>query len=368
MSGYKTWVMAALLILLACTDDTPVKIGFIGGTSGRVADLGVAGRNGVILAVDQANKSGGIQGRPIELILKDDQQDETVARSAMQDLLLAQVAAVIGPMTSAMAMAVMPQAEEGRTLVMGATVTTNLLSGKDDLFFRTLSATRDHAVETARYLHHQMSVSKVAFIYDMKNQAYTESWANDFEEGLKSLGGSIVARQTFTSSDEVLFGELAMQSLAQQPDAVVLVVNSVDGALLAKQLRQRQPELVIATSEWAGTERFIELGGRYVEGVVVPQYLDRHSRESEYQRFYQAYKQRFDQEPGFPGLVSYNAAQVVIRGLREQQSGEHLKDTLLRLKHFEGIQNPITLDAFGDSVSKTYLTRITDGQFVVRPR
>jgi len=48
--------------LFCCSPKEPVKIGSLGGVSGRVADLGIAGRTGALLAVEMRNRAGGING------------------------------------------------------------------------------------------------------------------------------------------------------------------------------------------------------------------------------------------------------------------------------------------------------------------
>jgi ABC-type branched-subunit amino acid transport system substrate-binding protein len=84
-----TWLLrVAILVtlasgMIACTPPEPLRIGFLGGLSGRVADLGIGGRNGAILAVEMRNQQGGINGRRVELIAEDDQQDVEVARQAV---------------------------------------------------------------------------------------------------------------------------------------------------------------------------------------------------------------------------------------------------------------------------------------------
>lgn len=352
-----------LTALLGCSDSTPLKIGFIGGTSGKVADLGVAGRNGVMLAVEQRNKAGGVNGRPIELLLKDDKQTPSQAKSVTKQLIALEVDAILGPMTSSMAIEVLPIAEQSDTLMMGITVTTNALSGKDDYFLRTLSPTLDHASETAKYLRAKKSAERIAVVYDLKNKSYSESWVSDFSTAFKQLGGDVIQTTSFISNSQVKFADIARDALSGSPEWVVLVVNSVDAALLAKQLRTMNPDIQLATSEWAGTERLIELGGRYVEGTVVPQYFDRDSVNTEYQSFYSAYFDRFGHSPGFPGLIGFNATNVVLDGLAAKQDDESLKQAILRIGTFSIVPGKVTFDSFGDAKSKTYLTEIIDGQF-----
>ncbi|MCP5206237.1 MAG: ABC transporter substrate-binding protein [Hahellaceae bacterium] len=349
--------------LTGCEDPRPIVLGFVGGTSGKVADLGVAGRNGFILAVEQRNAAGGIQSKPIEIILKDDKQTESLAKTAVEELVAAKVDAIIGPMTSAMAIASVDIINQNKTLMMGATVTTNKLTNIDDYFFRTLSATRDHAAVTANFLRQEKGVRSFSAIYDIRNKAYTEDWLDDFTAAIEAQGASLKVRKSFESSNDLAFGKIADALLVEPADVVVMVVNSVDAALLAKHIRQRNPQQMLATSEWAGTERLVELGGSYVDGTIVPQYLDRDSQDSDYLKFRSEFLQRFKQEPGFPGLVAYNATNVVLNALEKTTTKGGLKDTLLSIRTFKGIGGDITFSPTGDASTKTYITQIVDGKF-----
>ena len=94
------------VLLAACSPPEPVRLGFIGGLSGRVADLGESARNGFHLAVEQANAAGGINGRQIEMLVKDDGQDPAKARQAAEALVAAGVVAIIGPGTTGVMIAI----------------------------------------------------------------------------------------------------------------------------------------------------------------------------------------------------------------------------------------------------------------------
>ncbi len=98
--------------------ENPIKVGFVGGLTGRLSDLGTAGRNGVILAVEEINSRGGINGRPVELITKDDKQDPELSLRVDRELVDEGVAAIIGHMTSVMSMAVLPFINEEKILMI----------------------------------------------------------------------------------------------------------------------------------------------------------------------------------------------------------------------------------------------------------
>jgi len=356
----------ALLALVSlglpgCTPAEPLQIGFLGGLSGRVADLGIGGRNGAILAVEMRNQRGGINGRQVELIVDDDQQDAEVARQAVARLLARKVELIIGPMTSAMALAVLPQVNAAGVPLISPTVTTNVLTGLDDQFFRVVSPTAAHAPKSAEYHFRQHGLRRVVLVYDLRNRAYSESWAGDFRSAFEARGGLIVAAIGFDSS--TTFSTLASGVLTHRPDGVVVIANSMDTALLIQQLRMRDATVRIATSEWAATERLVELGGRAVEGVVVAQYVDRESSEPAYLQFHRAYRERFAQEPGFPGLTAFDATNVALDALASKSAGQTLKESILAHGKFAGAQTPIVFDANGDTQRDTYLWVIRNGEF-----
>ena len=349
-----------------CSNDESVTLGFVGGLTGRVSDLGGPARNGMLLAIEEANQKGGIRGNPIHFIIKDDKQDKDKAIKAVTELLEAKVDAIIGPVTSSMAVNVAPLATQAKTLMMGVTVTTNDLSGKDDFFVRCLAPTQAHAREVANFLFNKKNIRSFSAVYDLKNKAYSHGWLKDFQQAIESLGGSTKKVLNFSSGKPEELIPIAKDLVLDQPDIVIFVTNAVDAALLAKLVRSESPEVLLGTSEWAGTERLIELGGKFIEGAYVPQYLDRESQDPEYIKFRNRFVERFDHEPGFPGLIAYNATNVVINRLELKNENETLKESILNERIFPGIQGQIQFDEFGDVKSKTYVTQVQNGRFVVQ--
>jgi branched-chain amino acid transport system substrate-binding protein len=361
----RTWPTMALVgLLTACAPQEPVQLGFLGGLSGRVADLGIGGRNGALLAVELRNKAGGINGRQIRLIAQDDQQDPEVAKQALTQLIDKKVVAIIGPMTSAMAVATVPLANRAQVPMVSPTATTATLSGLDDYFLRVIAPTTEYARKSAAYHFNAQGSRRVAVAFDLRNQAYTESWLQDYGASFQMLGGTIAAALSFTSNDEMRFSEIATQLLHAKPDSILIVANSVDTALLAQQLRKIDSAVQINTSEWAATERLIELGGKAIEGVVIAQFIDRDSQQPSYLAFRKAYLERFGQEPGFPGLTAFDATNVVLDALGAQTQGQGLKQAILARPQYAGAQSLIRFDANGDSLRDTYLTTIRNGTFV----
>jgi len=354
----------ALPLLTACEKPQPLKVGFIAGQSGRVADLGVAGRNGVMLALAEVNAGGGINGRPVELVVRDDEQNPETAKRVMAELLEQKVEVIIGPCTSSMAMVIVPMANAANVPVISPTVTTSDLSGQDDYFLRIASSTAEYAAKNADY-HYRIGHRRIAAIYDLGNRAYAESWTEHFRQSFEQLGGKVVLTETFTSGSTPSFQEHCRKLLASRPDTVQIAANAVDAAMIAQQLRKLNPKVNLGMAEWAATERLLELGGSAVEGAVVDQYVDRNNSAPDYRKFLATYRERFKLEPGFAGVASYDAARIVFAALAQRTSSRGLRETLRDGGPYQGLQQQINLDRFGDASRTTFLSVIRQGQFVI---
>ncbi|SDI40880.1 ABC transporter substrate-binding protein [Propionivibrio dicarboxylicus] len=357
-------VLTVLIGLAACAPPEPVRVGYIGGLSDRVSDLGIGGLQGVRLAVELRNKAGGIKGRPIELIESDDQQTADIAVQAFDSLVERHVLAVVGPMTSSMAMAIVPRANAAKMLIMSPTVTTGDLLGIDDYFFRVIPATQEFVRTNAEYYYQVLGLRRVRLVFDIRNRSYSQSWLDEFSKSFSATGGTLLTPLPFTSSEETAFSTLARQALADRPDGIVLVANSVDAAMMSQAIRRLDTRVAVGTSEWAATERLVEIGGKWTEGITVAQFFERDGRMPTYVTFRNAFISRFNREPGFPETFSYDAANVIFDALAARQGNQTIKQAILARRHFVGAQRPIDFDDYGDTQGKTFMVGIRNGAFV----
>ena len=350
----------------ACHSNHPVRIGFLSSLSGRTADIGIAGRDGVQLAVAQCNAKGGIHGQTVELIIKDAEAHAETAVKAVEELIERDVAAIVGPMSSVIAKAIVPLLNAFQVVAVGGTVTTPELSGLDDYFFRVCFTAREQATRSARYQIDSKTMRRIAVAYDGSNRTFCVNWLESFKKPFTTDGGEILAEIDFQTEDGRSFSKIAHGLLAVEPDGILIIANPMDSALLCQQIRKSNSSVNITLSNWAATQRFLEMGGNAVEGVTLPIAFDWNSPSPPYQAFRKIYLERFKREPDFPGFYAYNAAQVVLTALKAQTSGQLLKDTILSIGEFDGLQGKISFDAYGDVKPLNISIRIIRNQtFVV---
>lgn len=361
------WVLlAAGLVTAGCAPEKNVQIGFIGGLSDRNSDNGQSGLNGVTLAVEQFNRAGGLDGRMVELVAKDDAQNKQTAAKSAQELVDAKVEAVIGPFTSGMAEVIVPITGAANIFQISPTITSMAFYGKDDNLYRINRTTRDNAREYAQVMW-KLGQKHTAVAFDTRNLNFTQSWLNEFREGVKALGGVLAAEVAYESRPDADFAGVMKSMLVSQPDSLFFISGALDVARLAQQARQQAPKLPIGASEWAATEQLIELGGEVVNGLLIVQNYNNDDQTPRFREFSDAYFKRFQRNPGYSSVSAYDAATVLLTGMRNRRKDEPLKSAVARSGPFQGLQQSITFDANGDTLRQVYFTEIRGGRYVHLP-
>ncbi|NMG77331.1 ABC transporter substrate-binding protein [Aromatoleum diolicum] len=361
------WLCVVVMALGGCMEQQPWRIGFIGGLTGKAADLGMAARNGTRLAVEEANAAGGVAGRLVELVVRDDAQRVDLAGRAVSELLAARVDAIVGPTTSAMAEVVLPLTASSGLAVVSPTVAGSGFSGRDDHFFRVVASTREHASASARYLAQTLGLRRVAVILDQGNEAYTADWVKHFSGAFLAAGGEVLLTETFFSSHDASLQEPVARLLAVRPDAVLIAAGALDMARISQLVRRRDTAIALMGTTWAATEELVSVGGRAVEGAVVPQMFDRDDNSARYAAFRSAYLDRFGEQPGYASVAAYDATRLVLDALARGGSGERVRQMLID-HEFDGLQGRLKIDAWGDTRRDVFMTTIRNGRFSVEAK
>lgn len=349
-------------LLFGCGQQEPLKIGFIGGLSDRNSDNGQSGLNGATLAVEQFNRSGGVDGRLVELIARDDAQAPETAEKAAKELVDAKVEAVIGPFTSGMAEVIVPITGQAGIFQISPTITSMAFYGKDDNLFRINRTTRDNAQEYAKVMV-GLGQRNIAVAYDLRNRNFTESWLNEFRTAIAREQATLAATVPYESAADTDFAKIVGEMLAAKPDSLFFISGALDVARFAQAARRQAPALPIGAAEWAATEQLIDLGGEFVEGLLIVQNYDREDQSGRYRDFAEAYFKRFQRPPGYSSVSAHDAATVVLTALKQRKHGETLKDAALRAGPYQGLQQEIAFDKNGDTRRRVFFRVIRMGSY-----
>lgn len=343
-----------------------IIIGVSAQLTGSQAELGVQQRNGVQLAVEKINESGGISGRKISLMIQDDLGTPEGAQLVDSELIRDGAVAIIGHSTTAQTLEGLKVTDPANIIMVGATVSTPELSGLDDNFFRVSSSFRDSAQIFARHIYNDKKIRSIAIIYDRDNMAYSSAYVNTFADEFQIVGGKITDKVNFSSNENSDFFYTLNNLDKEKPEGLLIVASDIDTALIAQKAKIKDKQVSIFASAWAQTEALISNGGQAVEGIELEQAYNLDEQSSNCIDFKSHYKARFGSEPSFGAAYSYEATLVLAEALRKTHgSREGLKEALLEVKNFSVITDNLSFDKFGDIERPWYLTTIHNGKFIM---
>lgn len=347
-------------------NNKPIIIGFAAQLTGRQAELGVQERNGAQLAIEEINGAGGIAGRKIELIIRDDSGIPEKAELVDSELVKAGAIAIIGHATSAQTLAGLKVTNPANVVMIGPTISTPELSVLDDYFFRVHPSFKSSSQTFAKYIYERTDISRMAIIYDKDNLAYTKNYSTTFADKFQSLGGKITDEVGFSSIAQPDFSPLLSKLCETKAEGLLIMASDIDTALIAQRARLMGWQVPMFTSAWAQTETLINNGGQSVEEMKLEQAYDLTSQSSAFIDFKSRYKARFGTDPSFGAAYSYEAALVLTEALKKTNGNKNgLKQALLEIHDFKGLMDTFSFDRFGDVERPWYLSTIRNGKFVM---
>lgn len=342
-------------------DSPPVRIGFVGELTGPYADLGVDGRDAVLLAAAEANAKGGIQGRPVEVVVRDAGMDAAACAVALDDVADQGVVALVGPMLSRHAQVTLAaMGRHPQVLFFSPTMSTSLLSGRDDMFVRSIAKAEDEGALMAAYAAQQGWLRIVA-IQDTGNAAYT----GDVVLGLRSAGGrwgvQVVQTVRYAGSQGCPADALAAEALTYQPQAVVLAANAPQTMALVRALRAHRPDLPLLSSKWAGVPEVAEAAD--MQGLLVVGNVWRAGPKLT--PFKEAFQQRYGRQPSYGAVWTYDCVSILFDAMARAKrlDGPAIKEAILAVPVYQGLEGEIRFDAFGDILYDYQLLKVADGSF-----
>ena len=341
----------------------PIKLGFSAGLLGLKSELGVSGRNGVELAVEEINLAGGIKGQKLELVVANDGNNSRAALEADRQLTQMGAKVIIGHMVSGVGKSTVKYANEKQFLLVSPTIATEELTGYDDNFIRIIASNSIQGKSLALAALQETGVARLAVVYDINNESFAKPIIQSFKQN--TSGSRLLILDEMSFSGQYEFGKIIDRLRVDEAEGVLLIASSLDSGMFCQQLRKKSLHLQVFAPMWTMTNDFLQAGGEDGEGTYFVSQVDLSNQTQYYLRFRENYKNRFGEEPTFASILSYDAAKIAAFGIEEagNDSAKKIKAAILSRGNFEGLQGQINLDAFGDMQCDYYLYRVQSGIF-----
>ena len=333
----------AALSLAAGPAAAQTKIGFNVPLTGFAAADGASALNGAKLAVAQANASGGIGGKPIELVVYDDQGIAKEAVPAVTKMIEKDgiVVGVSGSYSgSTRAAASIFQTAKIPYITAYAIHPDITLTG--DYMFR-VSAMGEVQGRAGAKLVSDLGKKKVVLV-TIKND-FGQALGAGFKEAAPKFGLVIQNEYEYGMPDRQ-FGPIASKIKADNPDIIYASGYFYTAGPLVSQLRAAGITAPIIGQEGYDSDKFIEIAGDAAEGVYVTTSLDRDSASPATKAFLADYKKATNAGPDMVAASSYTAVAVAIEGLKKTggKGGDALRDAIAALTY----DSPVGKLSFND--------------------
>ncbi len=199
-------------------DDSPIKIGVVGPMTGLAGFIGKNMVEGIQLAVDDLNAKGGVLGRQVEFVARDDEADPAKTATAVRELVeKEEVAALFGPAGTTNYLSVSRVIEEARIPSWVIASGADFASNPNPYAFSAYIPDEPEILALTEYAAKKFSRIAIISSNDADGTAFTKATT----DALAKHGKSVVATGTF-ALDETDFSPLALKLKGSNPDAVIM--------------------------------------------------------------------------------------------------------------------------------------------------
>jgi branched-chain amino acid transport system substrate-binding protein len=345
-------------------DSDVILLGEVGSLTGSEAAFGISTRNGIELAIDEANASGGVKGKKLAVRVYDDQSKPEEAASAATRLVTQdKVVAILGEVASSNSLAMAPKAQEAKVPMVSPSSTNPKVTEVGDYIFRVCFIDPFQGKVMAKYAHEKLKFSKVAILTDVKS-AYSDGLTEVFKKEFTAMGGQIVGVVSYSKGDTDFRSQLTNVKKLK-PEGLYVPGYYQDVALIAEQAKELGLKVTMMGGDGWDSEKLFELGGAAVEGSYVSNHYSSDDPSPRVQEFITKYKAKFGAVPDSLAALGYDSARVVIDALKRapDTSGPALRDAIAQTKDFPGVAGTITLDENRNPVKPAVVLRVEGGKF-----
>jgi branched-chain amino acid transport system substrate-binding protein len=351
-----------------------VKIGAILSITGPAAYLGAPESRTAQMLVDEVNEKGGINGKPVELIIKDSEGNPEKAISFAKQLIEEEkVFAIIGPSTSGETMKIKTLCDESKMLLLSCAAAEVIVNPVAKFVFKTPQKD-SHVAKKIFETMKKQGILKIGIISD--NTGFGAAGKEQLEKIAPEYGITVLISEVYNSKATDLTGVLAKLK-GQNVQAVINWSIVPAQAIVAKNMKQIKLEVPLFQSHGFGNLKYAEEAGKAGDGIIFPvgrllvadQLPDANRQKALLQKFKKDYETRYKEDVSAFGGYAYDALIILFEGMKKAgvNDRDKVRDAIEQLKGVPGASGVFSLspqDHNGLGMDSLVILTVKDGKFV----
>jgi len=355
-------------------DRYTLQLAFIGPLSGKDSDAGRAMLDGVNLYVAEINRRGGVDGRHLEVLAYDDQNNKDIARERAREVARdSNALVVIGHYYSSISLEGGKIYKQYGIPAVTSSATAPEVTEGNEWYFRVVPDTNFQGRFSAIYTNRILKQDTVNIVFE--RDAYGSALQRSFVRAARELGLRIKSVWGVNSETDDVDRILKTITRALQrdprPGALFVGLQDHEAAKLVRLIRDAGVDLTIVGGDAVGSENFprrfkdISLGkrnpGHYTDGIYATTFFIRDIGNFKAQQFNHAFKRRFGKEPDELAATSYDAASIAVEAIKRAKPGGDLTQSRERIRNqltafrdietaYKGVAGRIYFDKHGNAM------------------
>jgi branched-chain amino acid transport system substrate-binding protein len=337
---------------------TVIKIGSIGPLTGDQQAIGVDEKNGVQLAVNEANAAGftaGGKSYTLQVDAKDDQHDPQLAVTGAQQLVDDKVVAVVGHLNSG---ASIPASaiyhDHGLTQISPSATNPKLTHQGFNNVFRVVGQDISQGKADADFMVKTLGCKKVGIVDD--KTAYGQGLADYVNNGVTADGATVVGREHTTDKDTDFTAQLTSLK-GKSPDIIFFGGIYPQGGPMAAQIKTLgMTNVPLVGGDGIHSSKFLDLAGDNKDGNYASDAGPDNTLIAGFADFNSRYKAAFGQDVVQYAPEAYDAANIIINAIKTAGGPDtaKIRDAVAATKDYKGVVQTYTFDANGDILNAVW--------------
>ncbi len=348
-----------------------IKLGFLGATTGGVANYGIPAQKGMQLAIDELNTAGGVLGKQLQPIYEDNKGDSSeIANIATKYITQDKVVAMIGDPCTGLTKVAAEIAQKNKVVVFSGGATGTGVVEIGDYIFRNTLLDQFAVPVVVDWMINKQGWKNIAIITSLNN-GYSTALTPVFKQEIKNKGGKIVLEESINDKDTDFTAQVTKLKGANA-DVLVFTGYYTEAALLMNEVQKKGLDIKLIGGDGLYGQDLAKLGKKAVEEKVIFYCgfsSDKPSPESA--KFVEAYKKKYNEEPDMFSAQYYDAVMILAKAMKDANSADPsvFKNELAKLKDYPGVSGVTSIRSDREPLKSTvFLQTVKDDKWALVDR